>query len=1049
METEEVDRVKSLEMLRELQTGHKSIKNNPELQEIQKKIDLHRKKDENLRYKNPVDQDILQVLRQKFQNSLNKLNSIDTREFALKEAKSIIERNNSLELLKVYISSLSELRKSKSSSARQLEVSLLGYLSEIYKENLIEEITPLKTLIRIAELIQSYFKDLNRKVHESAASALCSLYKFSLPKSNQQIIFAFMFDPLNSILASGIDVQVQQAAALTIYTWAAMLVEEKDQGNLLALYGKVLGLFLKLRAEFVDLLNTLGLLIDTCGYDPLMDSLPQFLSKIQQYLRHPSANSHLLKISACKLLNVAGKHLTEIAYRKLDPFPAEILAALREIRTEKMPVVQAAARESLRVWEIYQGSLCEQPVQLSPIGQSPRAYKRIDPESHFKVIRNLVKIQKEKSKAAEVSTSKEENPWGFMKAGFLKKGSGNYMVLPAQGQVNIARALENRPSIKEYVKKNKSISPTDRVEIRYKKDSKILEYERDPSPKMFEVQKDSATNSALPVNFNERRNEKKRQLSQKKGEESGEREEYNILESRENNIEVGEKNMNEEENEIEQEENDNIGEFQGFIRLNTEATSISREFVRQSMDNQLPRTHNSPLSSINEENNSKAKLSGEKLSQSEGPVITGEKHDYLTADPLKPDIKPNIVDGDHTFLKPLASSGHDKDEIEHRAPISASKSEIESKKLKPGEEPKGYPSRFSNKVEIMESQNIEIKPSQNPLKKPNRSILIRNCSIEHQPSLKISKAKSRNLIEPSSSSKNLKIEKLDRLNVKGIISKEVQTSLDFPDTPRFSHEFKSHIYKVQQDPYQDYYSDILQEQAEEIQKDFERSFTFITQELSKVEERLDWISETSACLKQYKIIKRQVSQQNSLKSRKQVAFKSISTQSEQPRPSLDKLPADLLPKALTNKANDRSEYRKESQVAEYNDYLTAEWTRVLQLIKDGDLAAAFSAILQTGDDIYLLRTMFKTGPCLDLLPDRTAEMVMKKLVGVLRSRFIENMGLQWVVEAWNGGLIEEQEYNDVVELGNALQNVRVKGGEEGREAIEIYNLFAERFRMEE
>ena len=217
MESNELDRAKSLEMPRELQVEHKSIKNNPELKEIQKKIDLHRRKDENLRYKSPSDPDALQELRQKFQNALNKLNSIDTREVAIKEAKSLIEKSNSIEGLKIYISSLSEHRKSKNSSARELEVSLLGYLAEVYRENLIEEGSPLRVLIRIAEIIQTYFKDLNRKVHESAGLAMCSLYKYSLPKSSQQIVFSFMFDPLNSILASGIDVQVQQAAALTIF----------------------------------------------------------------------------------------------------------------------------------------------------------------------------------------------------------------------------------------------------------------------------------------------------------------------------------------------------------------------------------------------------------------------------------------------------------------------------------------------------------------------------------------------------------------------------------------------------------------------------------------------------------------------------------------------------------------------------------------------------------------------------------------------------------------------------------------------------------------
>ena len=106
---------------------------------------------------------------------------------------------------------------------------------------------------------------------------------------------------------------------------------------------------MKLRAEFTDLINTIGLLTENCGYQILIESLLPFLNKILVYLKHPSPNSHMLKIATCKLLKLLGKHLTEINYRGLETFPSEILSALRNLKTEKLPTVQTAARETLKI----------------------------------------------------------------------------------------------------------------------------------------------------------------------------------------------------------------------------------------------------------------------------------------------------------------------------------------------------------------------------------------------------------------------------------------------------------------------------------------------------------------------------------------------------------------------------------------------------------------------------------------------------------------------------------------------------------------------------
>ena len=1027
MESNELDRVKSLEMLRELQVEHKSIKNNPELKEIQKKVSQNRKKDENLRYKNQTDQDQIQELRQKFQNALNKLNGIDTRDIAFKEAKGIIEKNNSLEGLKIYISSLSEHRKSKNSSTRELEVSLLGYLAEVYKENLVEEVSPLKLLIRIAEIIQTYFKDLNRQVHEAAAHAICSLYKYSLPKSNQQIIFTFMYDPLNSILTTGIDIQVQQAASLTIYIWTTYLVEDKDQGNLLFLYNKVFILFLKLRAEFMDLINALGLMTEHCGFQIVLESSQSFISKLQQYLKNPSPSSQLLKIATCKFLSCLGKHLTTINYTELNPFPNELLNSLRELRTEKLPVLQTSARETLKIWEIYQASLTENPIQLTPVQQNPKILKRIEPGSHFQAIRTLAKLQKEKSKAAanNQNTGKDESIWGLVKPGFLKKGSGNYMVIANQGQVNIAKALEKRPSVIEYIKKQPS--PKSSGGILYKENSKILDYERDPSPKLFEVQNESANFAVNPINpvirrkyvsgeqnnsnVNEKREDK---TSEGQNEEKEEEKNVKIIKKYKIN-EINEEKIGEEDEEEEKNE-----EFQGFERVNTIGTeskissqrnSLNSDFFQRSPDRKnLEFTLNEKV----QENDLELRR-----------INSDSPYDYWKAKENTEDSKKeNLKEKDNKEVD-ISKNKENQEEIkkdeEKTHNTKDNESQKEETKNKSSKEKELFVVIPKNKVQVMESQAIEIKPvAAYPLKNKKKTRIIPKCTIEKQEPVKIVTNESSEFL----SFKNLEGKALNRNNrvdLKMNLSKEIQTSLSRPDTPNFSKEFKSHIFSVDKD-IEDDYIEYLQRETEKILSVFEEKFQFISQELENAEERIEWACDTCVCLKRYREVKR-----------KSVRNKQLILDPIKNRKNAE-AQVDIIEKRVFSPENPEKIVKRNSQAS---DLLVDAWTEALHLLDNQDLSEAYETILHTGDDLYLLRLLFKTNPCFTNLSSQTSEVLLSKIAGILHSRFIENLGIQWLSKAVNIGLFDDDEFLDIGLFINGLNNIANKGGEEGGIAEKI------------
>ena len=54
-------------------------------------------------------------------------------------------------------------------------MAIIGFLGVTFGDRIIKK--GMRTLIRMAELVHEYFKDLNRKVHEAAGRALVELYE--------------------------------------------------------------------------------------------------------------------------------------------------------------------------------------------------------------------------------------------------------------------------------------------------------------------------------------------------------------------------------------------------------------------------------------------------------------------------------------------------------------------------------------------------------------------------------------------------------------------------------------------------------------------------------------------------------------------------------------------------------------------------------------------------------------------------------------------------------------------------------------------------------
>lgn len=407
--------------------------------EIKLQLEAQKRRYERMKFKHSQSGEVMYELRQNFQGSLNKLNSLDTRDVAVRELRQIIDRNVTQDALKIYLSSLGEIKKVKSPSAREQEVLIVGFIAQVFGERVTED-GP-KNLSRMLEIIRDFYGDLSRAVHEAAATAFCEVYMNCIQNASIDEILGLFFDPLEIGMTSGVNVKAQQAASLSIFKWLQVLVQEQNNALLQAVSLRVVTLYIKLRTDFPDLISALGILIEYQGASQIVSEIHPILKKTLQYLTLTGTGTHLCKIEACKLLSCLSKHLQGIADLITDSYHNEVIYVLQQVKIDKLQSVQNAARKALQDWKILekmQKEIEDKKMEevsfddneiLKYSGVHNKSPARVGP-NNFKAIRELAK------------RNKQDQSWGLSKSKFLEKKSGNYSISPSQSREFMRKSKE-------------------------------------------------------------------------------------------------------------------------------------------------------------------------------------------------------------------------------------------------------------------------------------------------------------------------------------------------------------------------------------------------------------------------------------------------------------------------------------------------------------------------------------------------------------------------------------------------------------------------------
>jgi hypothetical protein len=87
---------------------------------------------------------------------------------------------------------------------------------------------------------------------------------------------------------------------------------------------------------------------------------------------------------------------------------------------------------------------------------------------------------------------------------------------------------------------------------------------------------------------------------------------------------------------------------------------------------------------------------------------------------------------------------------------------------------------------------------------------------------------------------------------------------------------------------------------------------------------------------------------------------------------------------------------------------TEAWARALACLDSDNYSGAYKCLLDAGDDLYLIRLMYKTGPdCYRLLDEQTSLRLFSRVIAIAKSQFMNDLVVDFFFEACDSGLASQ------------------------------------------
>ena len=302
-------------------------------------------------------------LRNQFQHFLGKTNDKTTKEVSFKKLKEIITKNHSNQDLRVYISCLSTYCRNATVVGMEIYALLYGYIAGVYKENLMDPIDNppniIKTINRILSHLRQYYLISNSyMVHKSCSRAICDIYDYCMPKDNIKSIYMIFFEPFFEILSSGTGKSTQEGAAICLMDFIYHLGENQKKNNinkkiLDSIDDKIIALCTKSSLENPYLFEALYNLINFNKIENYSNHLKEIYDRFILILCKTNKNkyNYLMKLNSLKILNLIGNKIRNIADISIGYYQDEVYKVIEYNTKDKNTKVQIEAKKTLKTWK--------------------------------------------------------------------------------------------------------------------------------------------------------------------------------------------------------------------------------------------------------------------------------------------------------------------------------------------------------------------------------------------------------------------------------------------------------------------------------------------------------------------------------------------------------------------------------------------------------------------------------------------------------------------------------------------------------------------------
>jgi hypothetical protein len=244
--------------------------------------------------------------------------------------------------------------------SKEAEMLLLGHLARTFGPKLIDSLDSppnfTKTVYRLVELVQTYFRFHQDGVKRACAKTWADVYNFCFRNAPNNKKHFFLIQPLISMIKGGSLVVAQETSCQVLLDLIRFAAIEKDGNFIDLVIDDAFDLFLvaqlkqTLRSCQMTLLKIISFLTVHSSFDIISCYIYKCFEKIVVMLDEREADHHV-KVEICKFLSVIGQKLVEHKKTFIGLSTDYVIKRIAALTTDRVVKVQMSARESLRIWK--------------------------------------------------------------------------------------------------------------------------------------------------------------------------------------------------------------------------------------------------------------------------------------------------------------------------------------------------------------------------------------------------------------------------------------------------------------------------------------------------------------------------------------------------------------------------------------------------------------------------------------------------------------------------------------------------------------------------